>query len=230
MSVCIRVHPWQKIGFRYIEKGIMVPQKILSRFTFIVLAALALLAACVGPQGKSQDSATYLLNVSLPIKSSNSKSPHTILVAPMRAHPGFDTPRMAYQREPNRIDYYAYNRWVEAPARMLTPLVTQALEANQSFAAVVQAPGAAHTQLRLETELVSLTQDFSTKPSRMRLVLRAQLVDTQTQSIRGSRSFETQAPAGSEDARGGADAVNRALPEMLGRLAEWVAQASANRP
>jgi len=208
----------------------MVPQKIMSRFTFIVLAGLALLAACVGPQGKSQDSATYLLSAAAPIKSGNVKSPHTILVAPMRAHPGFDTPRMAYVREPNQIAYYAYNRWVEAPARMLTPLLTQALEANQSFAAVVQAPGSVHAQLRLETELVSLTQDFSVKPSRMRLVLRAQLVDTQTQSIKGSRGFEVQAPASSEDARGGADAINRALPELLGRLAEWVAQASANRP
>lgn len=205
-------------------------QKARSRFTLIALATLALLGACVGPQGKPQDSATYLLNATVSPKTGNTKSSQTILVAPMRAHPGFDTPRMAYMREPNQIAYYAYNRWVEAPARMLTPLVTQALEANQSFAAVVQAPGAVHAQLRLETELVTLLQDFSSKPSRMRLVLRAQLVDTQTQTIKGSRSFETQAAAGSEDARGGADAINRALPELLGRLAEWTAQTSANRP
>lgn len=205
-------------------------QKTRNIFYAMTLAGLALLAACVGPQGKPQDSATYLLSASLPLKSGNAKSTHTILVAPMRAHPGFDTPRMAYVREPNQIAYYAYNRWVEAPARMLTPLLTQALEANQSFAAVVQAPGSVHAQLRLDTELVSLTQDFSVKPSRMRLVLRAQLVDTQTQTIRGSRSFEVQAPSDSEDARGGVDAINRALPEMLGRLVEWVAQASANRP
>ncbi len=205
-------------------------QKTFGRLMVIALLGLVLLAACVGPQGKPQDSATYLLSAAAPIKAGTAKSPHTILVAPMRAHPGFDTPRMAYVREPNRIDYYAYNRWVEAPARMLTPLLTQALEANQSFAAVVQAPGSVHAQLRLDTELVSLTQDFSVKPSRMRLVLRAQLVDTQTQTIRGSRSFEVQAPAGSEDARGGVDAVNRALPEMLGRLAEWVAEVGAGRP
>lgn len=205
-------------------------QKTRNIIYAIVLAALALLAACIGPQGKPQDSATYLLNATVPPKTGNTKSSQTILVAPMRAHPGFDTPRMAYMREPNQIAYYAYNRWVEAPARMLTPLVTQSLEANQVFAAVVQAPGAVHTQLRLETELVSLVQDFSVKPSRIRLVLRAQLVDTQTQTIKGSRSFETQAPAGSEDARGGAVAANRALPEILGRLAEWVVQASASRP
>ena len=148
----------------------------------------------------------------------------------MRAHPGFDTPRMAFLREPNRLEYFAYNRWVEAPARMLTPLLTQALEAGNAFGSVVQAPGSAHAQLRLDTELVNLTQDFSVKPSRMRLVLRAQIVDTQTHGVRASRVFDVQAAAASEDARGGVEAVNRTLPALLTQLAEWAAQAGATRP
>ena len=205
-------------------------QKINSGLNLLVLAGLTLLSACVGPQSKSQDSATYLLSATFPSKPSNAKSANTLLVSPMRAHPGFDTPRMAYLREPNRLEYYAYNRWVEAPARMLTPLLTQALEAGGAFSAVAQAPGSVHTQLRLDTELVNISQDFSVKPSRMRLVLRAQLIDADSQTIRASHVFEVLAPAASEDARGGVEAVNRSLPDILTRLAEWVAQASANRP
>ena len=146
-------------------------EKLVFGFKCIALAGLTLLAACVGPQGKSQDNASYLLSAVLPAKPSNTKSVLTIMVLPMRAHPGFDTPRMAYLREPNRLEYYAYHRWVEAPARMLTPLVTQALEASGAFRAVVQAPGSAQTQLRLDMELVQLTQDFSVKPSRLHLLL-----------------------------------------------------------
>ena len=107
----------------------------------LILVGLMSMAACVGPQGKSQDGATYVLRSVLPVKPLTGKSSPTLLVSPMRAHPGFDTPRIAYMREPNQIAYYAYNRWVEAPARMLTPLVTQALEASNAFGAVVQAPG-----------------------------------------------------------------------------------------
>lgn len=197
--------------------------------TMVMFAGLWL-TACVGPQGKPQESATYLLHATLPSKPANVKSTQTILILPMRAHPGFDTSRMAYSREPNRLEYYAYNRWVETPARMLTPLVTQALEASSAFSAVVQAPGSARTQLRLDTELVNLTHDFSTKPSRLHLMLRAQLVDVDTQAIRASRNFEVQAPVASEDARGGVEAANRALPDLLARLADWAAQASAHRP
>lgn len=205
-------------------------RKINSGLNLLVLAGLTLLVACVGPQSRPQDSATYLLSSAFPIKPVNAKSAHTILVSPMRANPGFDTPRMAYMREPNRLEYYAYNRWVEAPARMLTPLVMRALEASGEFNAVVQAPGTVHAQLRLDTELVNLTQDFSVKPSRMRLVLRAQLIDANTQTLRASRMFEVLAPTASEDARGGVEAANNRLPVVLTRLADWAAQASANAP
>ena len=195
----------------------------------IIAVGLVVLSACVGPQGKLQESAHYLLKSSLPVKPGYSPSAPTLLVSPMRAHPGFDTPRMAYMRDPNQLAYYANNRWVEAPARMLTPLVTQAMEASSAFGAVVQAPGTVHAALRLDTELINLTQDFSVKPSRMQLGLRAQLVDANTQTIRASRTFVMQASASSEDAHGGVEAVNRILPDILSQLSEWAVQASATK-
>lgn len=192
---------------------------------YFTLLGLVLLTSCVGPQGRPHDSgATYVLRSTLPQQSGYSSSAPTLLVSPMRAHPGFDTPRMAYRREPNQIAYYANNRWVEAPARMLTPLVTQALEASSAFGAVVQAPGTVHTALRLDTELVNLSQDFSVQPSTMYLILRAQLVDTNTQSILASQLFEARAKAITEDARGGVEAANQLLPDVLTQLSRWAAQ------
>jgi len=202
-----------------------VNRTLFMDYKLFALLGLALLSACVGPQGKSHDGgATYVLRSTLPQQSGYSSSAPTLLVSPMRAHPGFDTPRMAYRREPNQIAYYANNRWVEAPARMLTPLVTQALEASSAFGAVVQAPGAVHATLRLDTELVNLSQDFSLQPSTMHLVLRAQLVDTNTQSILASQLFEARAKASTEDARGGVEAANQLLPDVLSQLSRWAAQ------
>lgn len=194
-------------------------------YPFFALFCLTLLAACVGPQGKSHDGGTtYVLRSTLPQQSGYESSAPTLLISPMRAHPGFDTPRMAYRREPNQIAYYANNRWVEAPARMLTPLVTQALEASSAFGAVVQAPGTVHAALRLDTELVNLSQDFGVQPSTMHLILRAQLVDTNTQSILASKLFEARAKASTEDARGGVEAANQLLPDVLTQLSRWAAQ------
>ncbi len=200
-------------------------QTLFIGYKYFTLLGLVLLTSCVGPQGRPHDSgATYVLRSTLPQQSGYSSSAPTLLVSPMRAHPGFDTPRMAYRREPNQIAYYANNRWVEAPARMLTPLVTQALEASSAFGAVVQAPGTVHTALRLDTELVNLSQDFSVQPSTMYLILRAQLVDTNTQSILASQLFEARAKAITEDARGGVEAANQLLPDVLTQLSRWAAQ------
>jgi len=189
----------------------------------IGLIGLVLLAACVGPQGKQADTATYLLSAALPAKSVSAKSAVTLLVTPTRAHPGFDTPRMAYVREANRIEYYAYHRWVEAPARMLTPLIAQALESGGAFGAVVQSPASVRANLRLDTELVSLMQDFTQQPSRVRLALRAQLVDAGSGAVIATRTFEAHVSATAEAAQGGAEAANRAAVEILSMLRDWCA-------
>lgn len=187
------------------------------------LIGLVLMAGCVGPQGKQQEAATYLLSAALPAKSASAKSAFTLLVTPARAHPGFDTPRMAYVREANRIEYYAYHRWVETPARMLTPLIAQALESSGAFGAVVQSPASVRANLRLDTELVSLMQDFTQQPSRVRLIVRAQLVDAGSGAVIATRTFEAQASAPAEAAHGGAEAANRATAEILSKLRDWCA-------
>ena len=188
----------------------------------IILVGLALLAGCVG-QGTQTETATYLLSASLPAKTASAKSTTTVLVSPTRAHPGFDTPRMAYLREANRLEYYAYHRWVEAPARMLTPLIAQSLEANGSFGAVVQSPASVRGNLRLDTELVNFIHDFTQKPSRLRMTLRAQLVDVGSGAVLGTRTFESQINASAEAAPGGAAAANLATAEILSQLTEWCA-------
>ncbi|MBT9614413.1 MAG: membrane integrity-associated transporter subunit PqiC [Burkholderiales bacterium] len=184
---------------------------------------LALLAACVGPQGKQSETATYFLGSALPAKSVTAKSAVTVLVTPMRARPGFDTPRMAYVREANRIEYYAYHRWVEAPARMLTPLIAQALESSGAFGAVVQSPASVRANFRLDTELVSLIQDFTQQPSRAQLIVRAQLLDAGSGAVMATRTFEGHIDSTAEAAQGGAAAANRATAEILSKLRDWCA-------
>ena len=191
----------------------------------IILVSVVLLAGCVGP-GTQTETATYLLSAALPAKTVSVKSTTTLLVSPTRAHPGFDTPRMAYVREANRLEYYAYHRWVEAPARMLTPLIAQSLEASGSFGAVVQSPASVRGNLRLDTELVNFIQDFTQKPSRLRMTLRAQLVDVASGAVIGTRTFESQINASAEAAPGGAAAANLATAEILSKLAEWCAAVS----
>ncbi len=143
----------------------------------------------------------------------------TLLVGIPRAGPGFDSPRMAYVSEPHALAYFARHQWVDTPERMLQPLLARAAEGTGRFEAVVQAPTSVAASLRLDTEIVQLVQDFSVRPSVVRLVLRIQLVDLDARRVLATREVRASAPAVSDDPLGGVDAANRALAEVLDGVA-----------
>jgi cholesterol transport system auxiliary component len=145
----------------------------------------------------------------------------TLLVNVPREEPGFDTPRMAYLLRPDILAYYADSRWVDTPARMMAPLLVQAMEESGCWRAVVRAPNATDADFRLDTEDLVLEQEFFHRPSRVRLAIRAVLVDTRRQSVVGTRRFEALEDAPAEDAFGGANAANRAAGRILPALAAW---------
>lgn len=185
------------------------------------MLGVLLLTGCIGPQGRStKPMTTFTLEAAFPTKAAAKQAPALLVAAP-HARPGFDTARMAYVRSPNQLEYFSRHHWIDAPARMLAPLMVQALEATGAFSAVVQAPTVARTQWRLETEIVKLQQDFLAQPSRVHFVLRAQLIDAATQQPVAARVFATTVASASEDARGGAKAANEALGQLLPQLAQW---------
>ena len=112
---------------------------------------------------------------------------------------------------------------------MLAPLIAQALEQSGGFRAVVQAPSLAAANLRLETDLVRLQHEFGAKPSRVRLTLRAQLIDVGARRVLASAELEETEAAPSDDPYGGVIAANRALARLLERLAAFCAETSTQR-
>lgn len=140
-----------------------------------------------------------------------------------RAWPGFDTTQMAYVLKPHTLDYFASHRWIEAPARMIAPLMAQAIEDTGAFRAVLQPPSTVAPDLRISTELVRLQHDFRSKPSEVELVLHVQLIDMRTREVKGARRFEAREPSPSEDPEGGVIAANRALARLLAEVAQFCA-------
>jgi len=193
-------------------------------------AAAALLAACAAVQAPEADNAsTYVLEAPPAAGAPRPKRDLVLEVAVPRARPGFDTPQMAYTQRANALEYFAKSRWADTPARMLAPLFAQSLERSGAFRAVVQAPSLAAAELRLETEIVRLQQDFSAKPSRVRLTLRAQLIDADARRVLASAEFDETEAAPSDDPYGGVIAANRALGRLLERLTQFCAETPAAR-
>ncbi len=150
---------------------------------------------------------------------------YTLVVNDTQAAAGYDSQRILYVRQPHRLEYFAHSEWVDPPARMISSLVVGALEKSGVFRAVVSAPGSASGDLRLETEVVLLQQEFATKPSRVRLVLRAYLAEDATRQVLATRDFEATVPAASDDPYAGVVAANAAVQNVLDQLVAFCAQA-----
>lgn len=193
-------------------------------------AVVALLAACTALQPPQVEQASsYVLEATPAAGAPRAKRDLVLEVSAPRARPGFETPQMAYTQRANALEYFARNRWADTPARMLAPLIAQALERSGGFRAVVQAPSLAAANLRLETELVRLQQEFGARPSRVRLTLRAQLIEADSRRVLASAEFDETEAAQSDDPYGGVLAANRALARLLERLAAFCAETPLTR-
>ena len=154
----------------------------------------------------------------------------TLIINPPRASAGFDSPRIIYVRETHKLEYYAYNEWVDTPARMLTPLIIDAVGNSGAFRAVVLASSAATGDLRLDTAILRLQHEFHSQPSRAHFTLRAYIVDNMTRQVLVWREFDESVAATSEDAYGGVVAANRAVQTVLEQLAGFCAEVAGNWP
>jgi cholesterol transport system auxiliary component len=166
--------------------------------------------------------ARYTLDAAADAPSAQATAPDgapVLLLAQPSVAPGYDTVRMLYRRQPQQLEAFAFHEWLEPPARLLAPLMLRALQACGAFRAVLLAPTSGAGDLRLETELLRLHQDFSVQPSVLRLTLRAVLIDTATRRVMASQVFDATAAASRDDPLAGVAAAQQATQRLLGELA-----------
>ncbi|MEO8143224.1 MAG: ABC-type transport auxiliary lipoprotein family protein [Betaproteobacteria bacterium] len=153
----------------------------------------------------------------------------TLIVSPPHASAGFDSHHIMYLRQPGQLEHFAYSEWVDTPARMLAPMIVSAIQDKGAFRAVVQTPSPATGEMRLDTEILQLQQEFFSIPSRVRFGLRVYLVENATRRVIATREFEATVASASEDPQGGVVAAGRAVQSVLEQLAVFCAEAALNR-
>jgi cholesterol transport system auxiliary component len=165
----------------------------------------------------------YLIDVPFPTVAPAKAQGKTLLVSTPQAAPGFDTPAMVYKRSPYLLEYYTKSRWIDTPARMILPLIINHLEATGLFKAVLSAvTSPVSGELRLDTEIFRLQQEFLTEPSQVRLILRAQLLNMEKRQVIATKVFEILENSPSEDAEGGVAATHQAIAHLLKELTEFI--------
>ncbi|MBS1139840.1 MAG: hypothetical protein H6R13_1293 [Proteobacteria bacterium] len=195
---------------------------------------LLMLGACsVLDATKEAQPAFYSLYGARPGTNTSSPVPWsiaapTLIVNPPHAAAGFDSHRIIYVREPQQLEYFARSEWVDTPARMIAPSIVAALENTRAFRAVVMTPSAAAGDLRLDVEILRLQHEFGSLPSRVRFTLRAYLVDNETRQVLAWQEFDEAVVAEQDNPYGGVMAANRAVQNVMARLASFCAKAAGS--
>ena len=157
-------------------------------------------------------------------------SRHVLLIEVPRAVPGYDSTHMVYVRKPMQQESYAYSVWTDTPAHMLAPLLRTQLAQCGGFGAVLLIPSAAKADLRLDSTILRLHQDFLQTPSVVRFGMQLTLMNNVTREVLAVHTFDVIEPAHSEDAAGGAEAANAAVQQGLQQVAAFLQTAVAALP
>ncbi|MDF0665456.1 MAG: ABC-type transport auxiliary lipoprotein family protein [Nitrospira sp.] len=204
------------------------------RLAHVVCGLVALTAAgCLSPRTDASNIHTYQLSLDgwpSEVRPGKLDGP-VLLVSPPQAEPGFETQRMVYVKRPYELEYYAVNQWADTPARMFAPLMVQALnQQNDVWRAVIPLPSSIRGEYRLDTHGFLLQQEFLQHPSRVRVMVRTQLIDLQGSTILSTRTFEVVENATSENPYGGVQAANRAIAGLLDQIGSWLRQCVQHSP
>jgi cholesterol transport system auxiliary component len=186
----------------------------------LVLAAIALLAACV-PQPARQVERYHVLEARGAPPQAEKRRESTLVVMSTAAS-FYETRAMAYSREPGTRAYYQYNRWTEPPSQQLgTQLITW-LQASGAFATVASARSAVAGTLLLTVHIEHIYHDAAEPPGTAHLALTAELTDPSRRTLVSREKFGRAMPAPAYDASGAVAAFDAAAGALLAEVVAWV--------
>lgn len=146
----------------------------------------------------------------------------TLLIVAPTSNPIYDTVRIAYRTQPHQIHFFGRHQWAAPAAQMTLPLLMRTMENTGYFNAVITPPYFGPYHYALSTEIVELTQDFTTAPATLVLSVRAQLIDGTSNRIIASRNFTLHEPMRQENPYAGVVAANDAMAQTLRQIATFV--------
>lgn len=189
-----------------------------------LLFAAVLLAGCVNVGGKRDLPVTvhYVLEDRAPGATGRPPAVAPVLIIPDVEVRGLhDGEPLVFARTADTRSTYQFARWTERPGKRLGTLMRARLDA--AGWPVVRAGSLVRGDWLLETQLIEFHHDASTEPGVFRMVLRAEIIDLGTRSVRARKTFAQSVPLARFDAAGAAEAASQATTATLETLVDWLA-------
>lgn len=145
------------------------------------------------------------------------KVPWQLTVEVPLAEAGLSNARIALQRDPISVEYYARANWIDTAPRMIQTRLVESFENTGSIVSVGRQSVALRADFSLLTDLREFQAEYvngGDAPPRIRVRLNAKLIKMPQRTIIGTTTVERIEPAKGTDL----DAVVRAFDDALGKV------------
>jgi len=165
----------------------------------------------------------YVLEGSRTATPAYADSGPDLLVSSPTAAAGYRGADMIYVQVAHRLDRFASHRWADTPASMLQNWLMYAAETSGRFRSVASPASRVHADLRLDTTVLHLYQDFRSTPSTIELAVRVSLADLVESRLLATEVISLRETAAEATPYGGVMAANRALARLLEAIQQFLA-------
>lgn len=173
-----------------------------------LLLSVLMLSSC--SPVKTPVTQQYTLEIPVHKKSPHQHLNYSLLISKPEAMAGYQTEQMLYVQKPFRLEPFAKNAWASPPAAMLYPILVQHIQSSHVFRAITSSPFADKTDYRLDTQLLTLNQNFLSKPSILNFSAKIALTRVADNQVLASQLIVKHIPCSSNTPLGGVIAANQA--------------------
>ncbi len=195
---------------------------LLSRRAVLTLTAAAGLSACTFP-GAGEPPQLYTLTPKSTFDPNLPKVDWQMIVERPIAAAGLNTQRIALQKSPVTLDYFARANWTDTGPQLVQTLLIESFENTGKIRAVTRES----TQLRpdyvLQTELREFQAEYASpsQPPTIRVRLNAKMIRLPDRVIIGNNTVERTFPAAKADMDSIVLAFDEALGKVMKQIVEW---------
>lgn len=187
----------------------------------LLLLPLLALAACSGllpGAGPAPD--LYTLSPATRFADGLPRAAWQLLIEEPTAVGGVDANRVAVQRTPNEIRYFADIRWIERAPRMVQGLLVESFERSQTVAAVDRYTVGPRAEYVLKSELRDFQAELfdDAKIPTVHVRLTAKLVRAGRHDVVWTRDFSSRVTARAPNAPAVVAAFDQALGQVMAEI------------
>lgn len=138
------------------------------------------------------------------------------------------TLKMNYIQGTTKKYYYNESQWSQSPNKAVTKQMIKMLREAKLFSSVQVAKSRSKSDLILEIYVEDFMQYYNedlTK-SYVNIAMTLTLIDSKNNQVIASKAFDSKSQTKSLDAKGGVDALNKALENILEKNANWLGEIS----